>query len=154
MKTQLTHFPFGAGKLMMLVSFCALLHAGFGQGSTADAAITLTFKNFIVPATILEEFIAKGKVHPMMSDISMVYEEAMELYDASRYKKALAKFEEVKDMNKAFPFVDKYIADTKRKIEKGLDKEPTNMMIYVYIGGGVLLLALILFFAFRKKKKS
>jgi len=50
MKTQLTHTPFGAGKLMMLVSFCALLHAASGQGNTTQAAITLTFKNFIVPA--------------------------------------------------------------------------------------------------------
>jgi len=49
MKTQLTHFPFGAGKLMMLFSFCALLQAAYGQGDT-QAAITLTFKNFITPA--------------------------------------------------------------------------------------------------------
>lgn len=110
--------------------------------------------NFIVPATILEEFIEKGKIHPMMSEISMVYEEGMDLFDASRYKKALEKFDEVKDMNKSFPFIDKMIADTKRNIDKGLDREPKDMMMYYYIGGGVLLLALILFFALRKKKRA
>ncbi len=110
--------------------------------------------NFIVPATIVEEFIKEGKIHPMMSEISMVYEEGMDLFDASRYKKALEKFDEVKDMNKSFPFIDKMIADTKRNIDKGLDKEPKDMMMYYYIGGGVLLLALILFFALRKKKRA
>ena len=110
--------------------------------------------NFIVPATIVEEFIKEGKIHPMMSDISMVYEEGMDLFDKARYKKALEKFDEVKDMNKSFPFIDKMIVDTSRNIDKGLDKEPKDMMMYYYIGGGVLLLALILFFALRKKKKA
>ena len=110
--------------------------------------------NFIVPATIVEEFIKEGKVHPMMSDISMAYEAGMDFFDASRYKKALEKFNEVKDMNKSFPFIDKMITDTKRNIEKGLDKEPKDMMMYYYIGGGALLLILILFFALRKKKKA
>jgi serine protease Do len=110
--------------------------------------------NFIVPATIVEEFIKEGKIHPMMSEISMVYEEGMDLFDASRYKKALEKFDEVKDMNKSFPFIDKMIVDTKRNIDKGLDKEPKDMMMYYYIGGGVLLLALILFFALKKKKRA
>jgi serine protease Do len=110
--------------------------------------------NFIVPATIVEEFIKEGKIHPMMSDISMSYEAGMDLFDASRYKKALEKFNEVKDMNKSFPFIDKMIVDTKRNIDKGFDKEPKDMKMYYYIGGGVLLLALILFFALRKKKKA
>ena len=57
-------------------------------------------------------------------------------------------------MNKSFPFIDKMIADTKRNIDKGLDREPKDMMMYYYIGGGVLLLALILFFALRKKKRA
>jgi S1-C subfamily serine protease len=110
--------------------------------------------NFIVPATILEEFIEKGKIYPKMSNISMVYEEAMDMYDDGRYKKALEKFDEVKDMNKSFPFIDQYLANTKRNIDKGLDKEPKDMTMYYYIGGGVVVLALILFFLLRKKKKA
>jgi serine protease Do len=110
--------------------------------------------NFIVPSTIVYQFIDKMKIEPQMSDISMVYEEAMELFDASRYKKALVKLDEVKEMNPSFPFIDKMIKDTKRNIEKGLDKEPTDMKMYYYIGGGVVLLALILFLVLRKKKKA
>ena len=110
--------------------------------------------NFIVPATIVEEYIDKAKIEPAMSDISLAYEAAMDLFDKARYKKALLKFDEVKDMNRSFPFIDKYIADSKRNIEKGLDKEPKDMMLYYYIGGGVVVLILILFLVLRKRKKA
>lgn len=110
--------------------------------------------NFIVPTTIVKEFIRKGKIRPGMSDISLTWEEALDLYDEERYKKALDKFDEVKDMNASFPFIDKYIAETEDKIDQGLDREPRDMMMYYYIGGGVLLLGLVLFLVFRKRKKA
>ncbi|MFZ1327761.1 MAG: serine protease [Chitinophagaceae bacterium] len=110
--------------------------------------------NFIVPSTIVQEFIKKAKIDPEMSDISLVYEDAMSLFDKSRYKKALEKFQEVKEMNGSFPFIDKMIKDTEKNIEKGLDKEPKDMTMYYYIGGGAVLLILVLFLLFRKKKKA
>jgi S1-C subfamily serine protease len=110
--------------------------------------------NFLVPSTIVNEFLDKAKIKPEMSDISLAYEAAMDLFDQARYKKALAKFKEVKNMNTSFPFVDKYIADTNKNIEKGLDREPKDMMMYYYSGGGALALLLILFLVFRKRKKG
>jgi serine protease Do len=109
--------------------------------------------NFIVPATIVDEFLDKGKVEPKMSDISLAYEGAMNLFDRSRYRKALEKFDDVKRMNPSFPFIDKYIDDTKTRLAKGLDKEPKDMTLYYYIGGGAVLLFLILFLVLRRKKK-
>jgi serine protease Do len=110
--------------------------------------------NFLVPSTIVNEFIAKAKIKPEMSDISLAYEEAMDLFDKSRFKKALVKFRRVKDMNGSFPFIDTYIADTQRNIDKGLDKEPKDMKMYYFIGGGVLLVILALVFLLKRKKKA
>ncbi len=109
--------------------------------------------NFIVPSTIVNEYIGKAKINPEMSDISLAYEEAMDLFDKERYKKALAKFKEVKEMNGSFPFVDSYLSQAQRNIDKGLDKEPKDMKMYYYIGGGAVLLILILFLVFRRKRK-
>lgn len=109
--------------------------------------------NFIVPATIVEEFVQKANLKPAMSDISLAYEEGMNLFDQSRFKKALLKFQEVKKMNPSFPFIEKYLSDTQRNIDKGLDKEPKDMTMYYYIGGGVLVLVLLLVVLLRKKKK-
>lgn len=110
--------------------------------------------NFIVPVTIVKEFIRKAKIKPEMSEISLVFEEGLDLFDKERYKKALAKFDEVKEMNRSFPFIDKYIEETEQKIEDGLDKEPKDMMMYYYIGGGVLVAGLLLFLILRKRKKT
>lgn len=117
--------------------------------------------NFIVPSTIVKEFINKASIKPDMSDISLAYEEAMDLFDKSRFKKALVKFKEVKSMNPSFPFIDKYITDTQTNIDKGLDKEPNGFMEFIsnnkmpiIIGGGALVLIVILVVALRRKKKA
>ena len=110
--------------------------------------------NFIVPTTIAREFVTKAKLEPTMSDISLSYEAAMDLFDKARYKKALEKFKEVKDMNPSFPFIDSYISLSQKNIDKGLDKEPADRVMYYYAGAAVLALVLILFFAFRRKKKA
>ena len=70
--------------------------------------------NFIVPVTIVKEFIRKAKIEPEMSDISLDFEEALDLFDEERYKKALEKFDAVKENNGSFPFIDKYIKETER----------------------------------------
>ena len=110
--------------------------------------------NFIMPSTIVNEFIDKMKIKPEMSDISLAYEDAMHSFDKDHYKKALEKFKRVKEMNPSFPFIDSYLSQTQKNIDKGLDKEPKDMKMYYFIGGGVVVLLLLLFFLFRKKKKA
>lgn len=111
--------------------------------------------NFIVPATIVEEFIKKADIKPEMSDISLAYEEAMDLFDRSKFKKALVKFKAIKEKNSSFPFIDKYIRDTQSNIDKGLDKSDSGIdPMYYYIGGGALVVILLLVVVLHKKKKA
>lgn len=110
--------------------------------------------NFIVPVTIVQEFIKEAELKPEMSDISLAYESALDFFDKAWYKKALIKFKEVKEMNNSFPFVDKFIEETETKMSKGFDKEPKGIApMYYYIGGGALLLLLVVVVALRRKKK-
>lgn len=108
--------------------------------------------NFIVPSTIVKEYIEKAKVKPAMSDISLAYEKALDLFDDARYEKALTKFESVRKINPSFPFIDKMIADTRSRIDRGMDREPNHVLMYALIGGGVALLTLILFLLYRKRR--
>jgi len=110
--------------------------------------------NFIVPTTIVKQFIRKAEIRPAMSDISLTWEEALDLYDEERYKKALEKFDDVKYMNASFPFIDKYIREAEDKIDQGLDREPKDWTMYYYIGGGAVLLLLGLFIVFRRRKSK
>lgn len=109
--------------------------------------------NFVVPSTIVNEFVKKAKLRPAMSDISLAYEEAMDLYNKSRFKKALEKLKEVKNMNPSFPFIDKSISDTQKKIDQGLDKEPKDMKMYYMIGGGAVVLIVLLLLLVKKRRK-
>lgn len=117
--------------------------------------------NFIVPATIVKEFLKKGDVNPAMSDISLVYESALDLFDKSKFKKALEKFKEVKNMNPSFPFIDKLLKDTQTNIDKGLDKGDGGFMEFfnknkmaILIGGGALVFLILLAVLLRRKKKA
>lgn len=110
--------------------------------------------NFVVPTTIVNEFVRKSKVKPEMSDISLAYEEAMDLFDKSRFKKALEKLKEVKSMNPSFPFIDNSISLTQKNIDQGLDKEPKDMKMYYYIGGGAVVVILLLVVLLRRKKQA
>jgi|JRYE01.1.fsa_nt_gb t-SNARE complex subunit (syntaxin) len=96
-----------------------------------------------------------------MSDISLLYEEAMNLFDKSSYKKALEKLKEVKSQNPAFPFIDKFLEDTQTNIDKGLDKGDGGFMDFVnknkmplMIGGGALVVILVLVVVLKRKKKA
>lgn len=74
--------------------------------------------NFIVPIIILNGFVEKAKIKPEMSDMSLVYVEAMNLFDKPRYKKTLVKFVEVKEINGSFTFIDSYVGQTQKDIDK------------------------------------
>jgi S1-C subfamily serine protease len=105
--------------------------------------------NFIVPSTIVKEYLVKANVKPSMSDISLQYEKGLELFDKAYYRKALKRFRKVKEENAVFPFIDQAITDTTSRIERGMDEEPR--LVY-YIIAGVVMTSIIFFLFFRKRK--
>jgi len=107
--------------------------------------------NFIVPTTVVQEFIREAKIKPAMSKSSLTFEEGLEFYHKGWFKKALAKFRQVKKMNASYPFVDTYLTDAQDNVDKGFDMEPDNRK-YFYIGGAVVIIALIVLVRRRKKK--
>ena len=108
--------------------------------------------NFIVPTTVVQEFIKEAKIQPKMSNVSLLFEEGLQFYDKGWYVKALTRFKEVEKLNPKYPFIATYLQDTKSNIEKGLDREP-DYTKYYYIGGGaILLIAIGLILYFRRKK--
>lgn len=109
--------------------------------------------NFIVPTTVVQEFIKEAKIKPAMSKVSLLFEQGLDLYDKGWYRKALVKFEEVKKMSANYPFVETYIGDTKNNITNGLDKEP-DYKKYYYIGGGVLVLIVLTIVMLKRRRRN
>lgn len=105
--------------------------------------------NFIVPTTIVKEYLVRAGVDPGMSKASLEYEKALGYFDKAWYRKALKHFKKVKAQYAGFPFVDQMIGDCNKRIDKGLDETPRTLY---YIIGAVVLMAIIFFLFFRKKK--
>jgi hypothetical protein len=104
--------------------------------------------NFVVPSSIVREFLDMANVEPAMSSVSLNYERGLQLSDKAYYRKALKQFKKVKEENAAFPFIDQAISETAGRIEKGEDEEPR--LVY-YIVGAALMIAVLFFLFFRKK---
>jgi serine protease Do len=108
--------------------------------------------NFVVPVSILKEFLAKSSIVPTMDYASKIYREGLYEYDRQYYKRALEKFEEAQTNSIMFPYIDGYIADCKTAIADGKSKEPRYTM--PILSGGGLALILIIIMVRRRKRKA
>lgn len=108
--------------------------------------------NFAVPVTILKEFLLQANVQPTMNYASKVFAQGLDEYDRNYYKKALKKFDEVKQNCLTFPYIDYYIEESKKAIAEGRSKEP-NYILPVALGGGAALAAILVVIAVRRKKR-
>jgi S1-C subfamily serine protease len=113
--------------------------------------------NFIVPTTVVQEFIKKIKIKPAMSKISLLFEEGLVLFDKKYYKRALTKFERVNDIDSTYPFIASYLDDTKASVARGEDEEKTGGEWWWWVGGGVvvsIIFILLIRSRFRKQQRE
>lgn len=107
--------------------------------------------NFIVPTTVVQEFIKEAKIKPAMSKISLLFEEGLVLFDKKYYKRALGKFERVNKIDSTYPFIANYLKETTASIERGEDEEKQSNWWW-WVGGGAVAVLVGLFFVRRKKQ--
>ena len=110
--------------------------------------------NFIVPTTVVQEFIKKAKIKPAMSKSSLTFEEGLVLFHKGWYEDALVKFRQVKKMNAAYPFVDAYIEDSKDYVAKDMDRKPDNRKYFYIVGGLLIVLAIVIIIYWRRKSRN
>jgi hypothetical protein len=99
--------------------------------------------NFLVPVNVAKQLLREINVTPQESQLSKVYEEGLALYDKQQYKAALEKFREVNELNPGYPYVTKYISDSRTAINEGRDRS-TPTWQYVGVAFAVLFFLVIL----------
>ena len=122
--------------------------ATFGVPTATAAGI-----NFLVPMSIADQYLNELNIKPQESDLSKQYIQALSDFHAGKCSTALKEFENIKELNPGFPFVQNYI--TQSSPNGGC--VPTNVFptTYVVVGGVVLLLVIIVAaFALMKKKPA
>jgi S1-C subfamily serine protease len=114
--------------------------------------------NFLVPISIAKQFLNEINVKPQESQLSKLYAQGLVYYDKQEYKNALEKFREVNELNPGYPYVAKYISDSRIAINEGRDRStPSWVFIGVAALAGVFVLLLvggvIAFLWFRRRKE-
>ena len=118
--------------------------ATFGSIDYQRGGAEVQGMNFLVPIGVAKQFLTEINVKPQESQLTKLYEQGLVYYDKQQYKNALEKFREVNELNPGYPYVTKYISDSRTAISEGRDK---SWSIWVYAGiavaAGLLLLILV-----------
>ena len=96
--------------------------------------------NFIVPISVIQEFLDKGNVKPGESPVTKAYAEALSLMDRQHYRTAVKKLQEINAASPGHPYVQEQLEAAQKAIADGKDR--TYLMPALYIGGLVILVPL------------
>ncbi len=101
---------------------------------------------FAVPTTVINEFLARANVTPALGPLTVTYREGIDLFMDNHYSAAKKKFEQVRDTNSKFPYVQDYIEQATTRINAGEDVStfPLWTLIIIVIAGVVLIGVIVL----------
>ena len=108
--------------------------------------------NFAIPVSILEEYLDSAGILAQPSNVSLVFGDGVIFFDREYYKEALRKFREVKEINKNFPGLTKYISDSEKQLRQN-DERKASMIRYDLLIFGLLLVIAIVLFKFLRRRK-
>jgi serine protease Do len=107
--------------------------------------------NFAIPVSILEEYLDTAGVTANPSETSMLFGDAVVLYDRGFYRDALSKFYIVKELNHHFPGLTYYIRDSEKRLRQNDEKKASMIRVDLLVFGLFLFGAIVLFRYLRKK---
>lgn len=124
-------------------------------GTLEQTGVLASGYNFALPMSIVRQFLDSVNVKPEMSESSVVYNKGLDNFFKGYYYQAMSKFESVKKLNDIYPAVNYYIAECKKKISLGEDKESFGqryvfrvMAIVLVIGG------IFIFYRWQQAKRN
>ncbi len=109
--------------------------------------------NFAVPVSILSEYLDTAGINPRRSESSRLFARALSFYDQQHYAAALKKFEDIQRLNNHYPGVYTYIAECRKFIKEGKDKQ-NGAVERVIIMTGLLLILGVGIAVFRLKRRT
>lgn len=105
---------------------------------------TLSGENFIVPISIVKEFLQKVNVQPKGSTVSQLYEQALVDNGEHHYRAAQQLFQQVNTLFPGNPWVGNYLASTQQAILAGQDESaPSGPTLAEAVGVTIVWLAVI-----------
>jgi serine protease Do len=101
-------------------------------------------ENFLVPISIVKEFLQQVNVQPRESTVSQLYTQALVAYGEHHYRDAQQLFQQVNTLFPGNPWVSHYLSATQQAILAGQDESsPSGTTIAVAVGAAVGVLAIV-----------
>ena len=107
--------------------------------------------NFAIPVSILQEYLDSAGVTAAPSETSLIFGDAVVMYDRQLYRDALSKFRKVNDLNKHFPGLAYYIKDADKRLHQNDEKKASMIRVDLLVFGLFLFGAIVLFRYLRKR---
>jgi serine protease Do len=94
--------------------------------------------NFVVPISVVNEFLTQANVEPAPSGISQLYQTAVSQFERGKFKRALASFRQVSELNPSYPYVQDYLSKTQTELNQ--DQSGVSLRVMGAGSAAVLLL--------------
>jgi S1-C subfamily serine protease len=134
--------------------------ATFGSIDYQRGGAEVQGMNFLIPISVAKQFLNEINITPQESQLSKLYQEGLAYYDKQQYSNALEKFREVNELNPGYPYVTKYISDSRVAISEGRDQ---SSLSWTYIGiaigvflflGLLVIVGIVGFLLYRRKSAA
>lgn len=96
--------------------------ATFGSIEKKSGILASGF-NFAVPVSVIRSFIDSIELLPNPSNATALYNQGLHFFYTSYYRKALAKFKEVENINANYPMLYSFMNEAERKAASDSDKQ-------------------------------
>ncbi len=107
--------------------------------------------NFAIPVSILQEYLDSAGVTAAPSETSLIFGDAVVMYDRQLYRDALSKFRKVNELNKHFPGLAFYITDADKRLHQNDEKKASMIRVDLLVFGLFLFGAIVLFRYLRRR---
>lgn len=112
----------------------------------------ITGVNFLVPSSIIKQYLHEINVTPQQSRLTRLYNEGLTSFERKHYSAALDKFREINELNPGYPYVQAYITDSRAAKERGEDVS-TIPWLYILLGlGSLVAVGAVVGFMLRRRK--
>lgn len=132
-----------AGQVIGLATFTVV---------NTQTGVPETGTNFLVPASLVREFLQQANVTPREGQVTKLYRQALAEYGQDQYRYALRDFTEVNSLFPGNPFVQKYMTDSQAAILANKDRSGPGPVVYALAVVVLLALATGLYFGVLRRR--
>lgn len=141
------------GRVIGIATFYIATNIPTGNAEQPNIQQQVPGANFIVPISVVKEFLNQANVHSEESAFTKMYRQALDQYDQQHYNAALALFGEINNISPGYPDIQKYISSSQKAVVDSQYRSGLSTLRYIPFAAAGLVLLLVGLVVFLKLYK-